>query len=266
MRAIFDDVEKLDSGSIYAVPDFAEKHAAISLNDALGRAEAGDDGELSRKLRDDERAVFTSLWFLSGKTVTVHRDGPLGKAVLDYRETLPPDLAPMVILDASGRVRETCRDIEAGRGTLVRLPTASKDYSPLTVHVWRTGGGTTAFAKSGVTLAAGIAKTIDTRPGERWLVVYLDRTAGLATSPTPSGSRDARRQRVVHHLGLPFVDEWVRRGAQRHPRRLTATREGRPQRPYERHLTRLALLLHSGKPASRRPLFARSMSSGRRRV
>jgi hypothetical protein len=91
--------------------------------------------------------------------------------VLDYRETLPPDLAPMVILDASGRVRETYRDIEAGRGTLVRLRTARKDYSPLTVHVWRTGGGKTAFTKSGATLAAGIAKTIDTRPAERWLVV-----------------------------------------------------------------------------------------------
>jgi hypothetical protein len=44
---------------------------------------------------------------LSGKTVSVRRDGAYGNTMLDYRETLPQGLAPLVVLDASGRVRST---------------------------------------------------------------------------------------------------------------------------------------------------------------
>ena len=171
VRAIFNEVETLPTGATYAVPDFADKYPSITLNDALSTIEGTDGSEEARKLRDDERAILSSLWFLSGKTVSVRRDGRFGNAVLDYRETFPPDLAPMVILDASGRVRATYQDLEKERGALVRLRSAPKDYSPLTVHVWQTGGGKSAFAKNGDKLAAGIAKTIDTRPNERWLVV-----------------------------------------------------------------------------------------------
>jgi len=77
----------------------------------------------------------------------------------------------MVILDASGRVRETYRDIETSRGTLVRLKTAAKRYDNLTVHLWQTGGGKQSFQKKGDKLVSGIAKTIDTKPDQRWLVV-----------------------------------------------------------------------------------------------
>jgi hypothetical protein len=61
--------------------------------------------------------------------------------------------------------------MEDERGMLVRLLSASKNYAPLTVHTWRTGGGKSAFASNGDKLAAGIAKTIDGKPSERWLVV-----------------------------------------------------------------------------------------------
>jgi hypothetical protein len=105
--SIFNDVEQLDSGSTYCVPDFADKHLPITLNDALGTTEGGGPGANATKFRDDERAALSSLWFLSGKTVTVRRDGRFGNAVLDFKQTLPRDLAPMIILDASGRVRRT---------------------------------------------------------------------------------------------------------------------------------------------------------------
>ncbi len=54
---------------------------------------------------------------------------------------------------------------------LVRLRSAPKSYAPLTIHTWLTGGGKSAFASKGDKLAEGIAKTIDQRPTERWLVV-----------------------------------------------------------------------------------------------
>jgi hypothetical protein len=169
--AIFNDVEKVPSGATYIVPDFAGKYPHVSLNDALALTEASGGTEAERQLRDDERAALSSLWFISGKRVSIRRDGKYGGALIDYKETLPADLAPMVILDASGRVRATYRDMEDGRGMLVRLRSAPKNYAPLTVHTWLTGGGKAAFAEHRDKLAAGIAKTIDGKPTERWLVV-----------------------------------------------------------------------------------------------
>jgi hypothetical protein len=165
MVEIFNTLEALPSGTTYLVPDFADKYPSISLNDALALTEA------SGVAREEECQTLSSLWFISGKRVSIRRDGKYGGALIDYRETLPPDLAPMVILDASGRVRATYRDMEGPRGLLVRLRSAPKDYGPLTVHTWLTGGGKSAFAARGERLAAGIAKTIDLRPNEKWLVV-----------------------------------------------------------------------------------------------
>jgi hypothetical protein len=165
LKAIFNEVDELPCGARYAVPDFAEKHPSITLNDVVALAE-GAEGT-----REDERAVLSALWFVSGKMVTVRRDGAYGNVMLDYRETLPDDLAPMVILDASGRVRTTYRDMEEGRGTLVRLATAPKRYDRLTVNVWTAGGGKGSFKDRGFELYAGIAKAIESKPNEKWLVV-----------------------------------------------------------------------------------------------
>lgn len=169
--AIFNEVEKLPTGATYVVPDFVDKFPKVSLNDALALTEASGGTEAERIFRDDERAALSSLWFISGKRVSIRRDGKFGGALIDYKETLPIDLAPMVILDASGRVRATYRDMEDSRGMVKRLRSAPKNYGPLTVHTWLTGGGKSAFAAKGDKLIAGIAKTIDSKPNERWLVV-----------------------------------------------------------------------------------------------
>lgn len=175
VKAIFNAVDDLPDQSVYDVPDFAAKHD-IELNDALALIDNDRDND-KRTLRDDQRAILSALWFLSGKTVTVRKDGAMGNTVIDYRETLPDDLAPMVILDASGRVRDTYRDLEESRGTLVRLKAAQKLYDNLTIHLWRTSGGKQAFKSNGLELVAGIAKTIDAKPDEKWLVVIHRRDA-----------------------------------------------------------------------------------------
>ncbi len=78
----------------------------------------------------------------------------------------------MVILDASGRVRETYALWETERGGLVRLKEAPKDYSPLKIKVWDKGGGKASFFRNGEELARGVAAAINERPTERWLVVH----------------------------------------------------------------------------------------------
>jgi len=166
---LFSSLCEVEDGKVMQLPNFAGEHD-VELNDILALFDHHRDND-KRKLKEDQRMAVSSLWFLSGKTVSIRRNGTDGNTVLDYRDTLPDDLAPMVILDASGRVRETYRDIEQSRGTLVRLKTAAKRYDRLTVHLWQTGGGKRAFQTNGAKLVAGIAKTIETKPAERWLVV-----------------------------------------------------------------------------------------------
>jgi hypothetical protein len=122
-------------------------------------------------LHPEQQQVLTNLWTLSGRTVTVRKEQN-GVTVLDYEDTLPPDLAPVLVLDASGRVRGTYAEWENVRGGLIRLPPAPKRYGRLRVHMWETSGGKSAFRNRGELLAEGIAKAITTKPDEEWLVVH----------------------------------------------------------------------------------------------
>lgn len=169
LERLFVALRDVEDGTVMELPDFATDNA-VDLNDILSLFDGSRDND-DRKLKEDQRMSVSSLWFLSGKTVTIRRDGQMGNTVIDYRDTLPDDLVPMVVLDASGRVRETYRDLEQSRGTLVRLKTAVKRYDNLKLHIWQTGGGKRAFQTKGDKLAEGIAKTINTKPDERWLVV-----------------------------------------------------------------------------------------------
>ena len=160
---VFTDAVSITDGQQYVVPNFPES-LGVDLNDALRVVEAwqnrSGDGP-ARRIQDDEKALVSALWMLAGKTVTVRRDGAYGAAILDYEETLPRDLAPMLICDASGGVRGTYEAWEEGRRNLVRLPSASKSYAGLKVNVWQRGGGKQAFRENTSALVEGIATEAD---------------------------------------------------------------------------------------------------------
>ncbi|VXD02886.1 hypothetical protein [Sphingomonas sp. 8AM] len=88
--------------------------------------------------------------------------------------TLPADFAPAVVLDASGRVRETYRLWESRTASLTRLPSAVNDYSDMTVHVWRHAAGkrTLADAKARRPIVEAIVEAICNQPAEEWLIVH----------------------------------------------------------------------------------------------
>jgi hypothetical protein len=172
----------VEDGALHQVPDFSalagkkvivgRKENGVTsfdhlldLNAALGLIAHAQPQELLQQ-------TLTALWLLAGKPVSVRRDQNYGNTVLDYHESLPTGLAPMVVLDASGRVRETYRQWEENRGELTRLTEASKHYGNLTVHCWRTGGGKQAFRNNGTTLLDGVVATINAKPDEDWLVVH----------------------------------------------------------------------------------------------
>lgn len=162
VEKLADDLKGIDDGSAFKIPHFADEFG-VGNNDVLRLLEGNSPNCL---------ASASALWLVSGKTVTVRKDGTLGNTVLDYQETLPDDIAPVVVLDASGRVRSAYDQWECQRGGLTRLRPAPKRYENLVIHVWTTGGGKSAFRRKGQELLDGIVSTINTKPEEDWLVVH----------------------------------------------------------------------------------------------
>jgi hypothetical protein len=166
--ALIGDVEDLfaglkdtESGSTICLPDLAEVHG-VDLNQAL---EAVAD-------RPEHKLTVEALWFLFGKHVTVRRDGAYGNTMLDYKDTLPDELKPLLALDASARVRRVYRCWEKGRGGIINLPPAEKHYDNLHIHVWNRGGGKSGFRKDGMVFVEGVIATVMTRPEEEWLIIH----------------------------------------------------------------------------------------------
>ena len=119
------------------------------------------------------RTAAQDLRDMAGEAPKVFANSKGIKTMLDYRDTIPSDLAPMVILDASGRCRHTYRLMEKWRENLVRLQEVTKDYSQLEIGVWPVGGGRSSFADDHECLRLrGIAETIGQRPEERWLLIH----------------------------------------------------------------------------------------------
>ena len=168
LEDFFFELRSLPDGALVDVPDWTAVSGIREL-DLLSMLEFGRSATA-----DQQRLTASALFFIAGRRIRVRRetyaaDGD-GRVIISYRDTLPEDVAPMVVLDASIRVRQTYADAVAHRG-VVLLSEAVKDYSALTVHVWKTAGSKTAFKNNGSELIAGMAATIMSKPAERWLVV-----------------------------------------------------------------------------------------------
>jgi hypothetical protein len=158
-------LRRVEDGAAVEVPDFAAIYD-LSLHEVLATA-VGATG----RLRDDQQMAATALLALNGRTARVRQDGRTGNTLLTYRDTLPPDLAPLLVLDASIRVRKTYSLMQRHRGSMVELKAAVKNYAPLTIHTWQTSGSKSGFEKNADELAKGIATAVMTKPTEQWLAV-----------------------------------------------------------------------------------------------
>lgn len=161
LETIFNDLRALPDRSFYDLPDFAAKHE-------VGSMEVCD---LLPSDTDHRREVATSLWYLSGRRATVRQDRQK-RLFIDYKDFLPDDLAPLLILDASGRVRTTYKFWEERRGRLVRLRTGHKRYDDLTVHIMKRSGSKGGWKKDALKLIAEIAAVINSKVSEDWLIVH----------------------------------------------------------------------------------------------
>jgi hypothetical protein len=124
------------------------------------------------KLTEEQAKVLERTLWLSGRTVRIAKENGQVRSALDTRDTLPDGFAPVLVLDASGRVRGTYRLWSSHRGGLVRLRTAPKDYSRLTIHVLDQGGGKDAWRHNEDQLLSEVASIMERSPEEPWLIVH----------------------------------------------------------------------------------------------
>lgn len=157
------DIRDAENGGRVSVPDF-ETETGVSVAAALGLY-IDENRSVTETVRD--------LYLLQGNTVVVTRDGR-NREIIHYENTLPDDLKPVVICDASGRVRQTYPHWAQGRGDLVELTKAEKNYDDMTIHLWRHAGSKDAWdnkAKASDMLRA-IVDVVNTRPEEEFLIIH----------------------------------------------------------------------------------------------
>jgi hypothetical protein len=134
-----------------------------------------DEFAVREIFRDEKRYLrhaVNDLYLIEGKTVEVIRHGKVGTCV-HYENTLPDDFKPAVICDASARVRQTYPLWAEGRGDLVFLQDAPKNYSNALFHVWRQAGSKSAWQRHYERLLEGIASTINAKSETAdWLIFY----------------------------------------------------------------------------------------------
>jgi hypothetical protein len=161
IEALFWELGKLSHHASYDVPDFVSRHN-VGQDEVIG---------LLPTATDNRAEVIRSLWFVAGRKVTVRKD-MRRKLFIDYQDILPDDLAPLLILDASGRVRTTYDFWENRRQGLVRLRASDKRYDNLRIYVWERSGSKGSWRKNAKVLLEGLAAMVNSRPEENWLIVY----------------------------------------------------------------------------------------------
>jgi len=169
LEGFFQELGDAKDKTILEVPSF-DVSLGVSLHEVSGLFV--HEPEVKQK-------ALEALWFLMGQMVVVRVDGPAGPTLVSYRQTLPSDIKPILTLDASARVRTTYDLWEKHRGDLVRLPSATKHYSSLTINVWDHGGGKAAYRTEGDRIIEGVLRAIETRPDEEWLVIHHKYTPSL---------------------------------------------------------------------------------------
>ena len=126
-RWVSEDLPRLPSGFVIEVPKFVLELKWGALK------ELEQEGDLVRDV----------LW-LSGQEVRLYKDDFSGATAITYRECLPREFAPLLVLDASGSLRLTYELWEKGRCDLVDLFSPPKGYTNLTIHHWDQAAGKTA--------------------------------------------------------------------------------------------------------------------------
>lgn len=161
---------------------------------------------------DEQRDLVEKLRRVAGRETLVVSDGRLGNTLVGVERSLPSDFAPVVVLDASGRVRPTYSVWSRWRGDLERLPPAVSDYSNLNIHVWPQASGRRKLRdrESRTAIVTALAEAINREPESGWLVVHYKDATDLPPELLARVAGDPSRIRFLpwgnHHGTNEFRD------------------------------------------------------------
>jgi hypothetical protein len=117
----------------------------------------------------DRRAAYC-LWKVSGKKVRVSKDVD-GQTIIDWKRNLPDDFFPVVVFDASGRVRSMYDFYARSTNKLVEITTLKRDFSHLTFHHFNLGGGKNPWRRRTGPLLKLTKSLISQEPDRKTLVI-----------------------------------------------------------------------------------------------
>lgn len=182
-----DDLVRLLAPLRRACPEYAE--ATQKLATELWAANDGDQVTIPRALHElpslagavknstQLSEITETLGRLAGRDVTAVNTGHGDIHLAGSSPPIPSDFAPVIIMDASGRVRSTYDAWEKSGAPLHRLPDAVKDYRNLTIHLWERSIGKEAFKNSATReeVAEAVAEAIRDDMNSPWLIIsYKD--------------------------------------------------------------------------------------------
>ena len=192
--------ESLDA--LTAFVESSETHRPIWLPKHLAvphRAPAGLSGV--------QKQAWDAMVSTLGREAVILRDNRMGKVLASATAPLPDDFLPALVLDASGRVRETYSAMEEGGASIDRLTGAGRSYHRLTVHHWDrpSSRSTLNDPESRREILEAAASVINSDPDEEWLIVHHQPRSGDTTV-------EELKAKVANPARLHFVN-WGRHNA-----------------------------------------------------
>ncbi|AUX77820.1 DEAD/DEAH box helicase family protein [Sinorhizobium fredii] len=125
-------------------------------------------------LSADQVVIVEGLERMAEGKALIRHDPFDHTVALYYDELLPPDFAPLLILDASGRLRKSYELWSHGRGNLEFLSGGRKAYHNLTIRHWNRGAGkiTQRRLKDRLEIAQGVAEVAATTTEPEVLIIH----------------------------------------------------------------------------------------------
>ena len=192
LEALSRTIETSTEGALVVVDE------ALCLNRAQQR-------RAKALLSSREQGFVDKLQLVSGTSLRTVQDERYGSALISVTPTLPEDFAPVIILDASGRVRETYEEWGRNKGNLVRLVSAGNSFHELNVHVWKRSSGkdTMNDPDTRTEIAMAMGTLFERDPEGRWLIVtYKGAKDGLELAVKRNKPANVNPKLTYIHWGI----------------------------------------------------------------
>ena len=174
LEGLLEEMRAAHDHAIYLVPDFAE---VIPLQDVLGSLSSSD--------RDYAWDAVSKVWMLGGHIARFRQDHPGDDhcSILNYRQRLPEDIKPMIVLDASARVRATYNHQRRTMGDVRQTQDAEKRYDRVTINVHKGPSGRNGLVKNFKRRVNELASIVNAHGPDSSLVVHHKPGGGVKSIP-----------------------------------------------------------------------------------